>query len=61
MYKIITLCILTTTFYFATMSTLNYCKIICAWAGGLIFRIFRNKTIYMWLIPCLEHCENDGI
>jgi len=38
--KIITLCMymLTTTSYIATMSTLKYCIILCAWAGGLTFR-----------------------
>ena len=45
MYKIITLCMymLTTTAYFATMSTLKYCIIICDLAGGLIFLYIRSK------------------
>ena len=53
MYKIITLCMymLTTTSYFATMSTLKYCIIICAWASG---HIFCNKTVYT-LINCFDY------
>jgi len=48
MYKTITLCIyiLTVNYsYFAKM--LNYCTIICAWAGGLIFRNKQYNILYI--------------
>ena len=37
---------LTTTAYFATMSTLKYCILICAWVVDLYFAIKLYITIY---------------
>ena len=46
LHYVCTMYMLTTTSYFATTSTLNYCILICAWVGGLIF---GNKTIYIYI------------
>ena len=48
LHYVCTMYMLTTTSYFATTSTLNYCILICAWVGGLIF---GNKTIYIYISP----------
>ena len=51
MYTIITLGMhmLTTTSYFATMSTLKYCIIICALVAGLTFAIKLYIYIYIYM------------
>ena len=51
LHYVCTMYMLTTTSYFATISTLNYCIIICAWVGGLIF---GNKTIYIYPQQCTQ-------